>query len=125
MTTYYSIHAYDQESKYHRGEDRIKDGKLYTTFEKACDEIETKIQSHIEYFNSSEEHEVFQPPNREEMKRNMGKYVQYYESQTCWLWVIRKWEVVEQQKPIGKCWYCGDEGQELVKDGMCILCSLK
>lgn len=26
---------------------------------------------------------------------------------------------------IGKCWYCGDENQELVKDGMCLLCSLK
>lgn len=93
MTTYYSIHAYDQESKYHRGEDRIENGKLYATFEKACDEIEKRIHAHIEYFNSEEEEEVFQSPNREEMKRKMSKYVHYYETSTLWLWVISKWEV--------------------------------
>lgn len=93
MTTYYSIHAYDQESKYFAGEDRIHDGKLYTTFEKACDVIETKIQSHIQYFNSSEEEEEFKPPNREEMKQKMGTYVHYYETQAGWLWVISKWDV--------------------------------
>jgi len=80
MATFYSIHAYDQESKYFSGEDRIKNGKLYTTFEKACEEIERRIQSHIEFFNSWEENEVFQPPNREEMKGKMGKFVNYYES---------------------------------------------
>lgn len=93
MATFYSIHAYDQESKYYAGEDRINDGKLYTTFERACEVIERKIQAHIEYFNSSEEEQVFQPPNREEMKRKMGKYVHYYETLTGWLWVISKWEV--------------------------------
>jgi len=93
MATFYSIHAYDQESKYYHGEDRINDGKLYETFEKACDVIERKIQAHIEYFNSSEEEEVFRAPNREEMKRKMTKYVHYYETSTLWLWVISKWEV--------------------------------
>ena len=126
MATYYSIHAYDQESQYYRGEDRINNGKLYVTFEQACDAIEKKIQSHIEYFNSSEEEEVFRPPNREEMKQKMGKYVHYYETSTIWLWVISKWEVVEEKKKvIGKCWYCGDLEQTLNKDGMCLLCSLK
>ena len=97
MATFYSIHAYDQESKYFSGEDRINDGKLYTTFEKACDMIERKIQSHIEFFNSGEENQVFQPPNREEMRKRMGgfKYVHYYETMAGWLWVISKWEVVE------------------------------
>lgn len=93
MTTYYSIHAYDQDSHSQCGEDRIDDGKLYTTFEKACDVIETEIQAHIEYFNSSEEEETFQPPNREKMKQNMGRYAHYYESRAGWLWVISKWEV--------------------------------
>jgi hypothetical protein len=32
---------------------------------------------------------------------------------------------MELRGSIGKCWYCGDENQELVKDGMCMLCSLK
>lgn len=122
MTTYYSIHAYDQESKYFAGEDRINDGKLYTTFENVCGVIERKIQSHIEYFNSSEEEEEFKPPNREEMKQKMGKYVHYYETKAGWLWVIRKWKV---EKVIGKCWHCGDEGQELVSDGTCWYCSTK
>lgn len=97
MATFYSIHAYDQESKYYAGEDRVNDGILYTTFEKACDVIERKIQAHIEYFNSEEEVEVFRPPNREEMRHKMGKgkYVHYYETSVLWLWVISKWEVVE------------------------------
>ncbi len=95
MATFYSIHAYDRESKYYAGEDRINDGKLYTTFEKACDVIERKIQAQIEYFNCEEENEVFQPPNREEMKKRMGgfKYVNYYETNVGWIWVISKWEV--------------------------------
>lgn len=93
MATFYSIHAYDQESRYYAGEDRINNGKLYTTFEKACEEIEKNIQAHIEYFNSSEQEQVFEPPNREEMKTKMGKYVHYYETMTGWLWVISKWEV--------------------------------
>lgn len=128
MATYYSIHAYDQESKYNSGEDRVDDGKLYTTFEQACDAIEEKIQSHIEYFKSyeGEEEEVFQPPNREEMKQKMDKYVHYYKSQVDWMWVISKWEVVvEAKKNVGKCWYCGVEGQEIFKHGMCWICSLK
>ena len=97
MTTFYSIHAYDQESRYFPGEDRINDGKLYTTFAKACEVIEMKIRTHIEYFNSEEENEVFRAPNREDMKKRMdtGTYVHYYETQAGWLWVISKWEVVE------------------------------
>ncbi len=90
MTTFYSIHAYDQDT----GEDRINSGKLYTSFEKACEEIEKRIQAHIDYFNSEEEEEVFRAPNREEMKRKMTKYVHYYETNAGWLWVISKWEVV-------------------------------
>lgn len=97
MATFYSIHAYDQESRYHAGEDRINDGKLYTTFEKACEEIEKRIQAHIEYFNSEEENEVFYPPNREDKEKYISKrpYVHYYESIAGWLWVIKKWEVVD------------------------------
>lgn len=91
MATFYSIHAYDQDT----GEDRINSGKLYTSFEKACEEIEKRIQAHIDYFNSEEEEEVFRAPNREEMKRKMTKYVHYYETGTLWLWVISKWEVVD------------------------------
>jgi len=93
MATFYSIHAYDQESRHHAGEDRINNGKLYTTFEKACEEIEKEIQAHIKYFNTEEEKEVFRAPNREEMKKKMGKYVHYYETSVLWLWVISKWEV--------------------------------
>lgn len=100
MATFYSIHAYDQESKYYHGEDRIHCGKLYITFEKACEVIERKIQAHIEYFNSEEEVEVFRPPNRDEMKRkmDMSAHVHYYETYLLWLWVISKWEV-EEEKP--------------------------
>lgn len=95
MTTFYSIRAYDQESRYHAGEDRINNGKLYTTFDKACEEIEKKIQDHIKYFNSAGENEVFRAPNRENMKERLGKHtdVHYYETDVLWLWVISKWEV--------------------------------
>ena len=95
MTTFYSIHAYDRESKYYAGEDRIYNSTLYTTFEKAGEEIEKRIQAHVEYFNSEEENEVFVPPNREEMRQRIGKgkYVHYYETNAGWLWVISKWEV--------------------------------
>jgi ribosome-associated translation inhibitor RaiA len=101
MTTLYSIHAYDQESKYYHGEDRINDGKLYATFDNACEVIERKIQAHIEHFNSEEEEEVFRAPNREEMERKIskGKFVHYYETSVLWLWVISKWEVVVEEKP--------------------------
>ena len=97
MATYYSIQAYDQESLHHAGEDRINNGKLYTTFEKACEEIEKNIKAHIEEFNSSEEEEeeVFRAPNREKLKQKMTKYVHYYKTNTHWLWVISKCEVVD------------------------------
>ena len=97
MATFYSIHAYDQESRYNAGEDRINNGKLYTTFDKACEEIEKRIQAHIKYFNSEEYNEVFRGPNREEMERKLGKHidVHYYETDTLWLWVISKWDVEE------------------------------
>jgi hypothetical protein len=100
MTTFYSIHAYDQDSHYHRGEDRINNGILYMNFEKACDVIEKKIQAHIDYFKGEEYDEVFTEPNREEMKKKMGKYVHYYETQAGWLWVISKWETVVEENKI-------------------------
>ena len=97
MTTFYSIHAYEQESRYNAGEDRINDGNLYTTFDKACEEIEKKIQDHIKYFNDSDGEEVFRAPNREEMERKIGKgkYVHYYETDTIWLFVIQVWHVAD------------------------------
>ncbi len=96
MATFYSIHAYDQESTRHRGDDRINDGKLYTTFEKACDAIEKAIEDYIEHWNNHESDtpEEFEPPNREEMETTR-RYVHYYECNSGWLWVIRKWKVVE------------------------------
>ena len=90
MATFYSIHAYDQESRYHAEEDRINNGKLYATFEKACEEIETKILDHIKEYDR-----VFEPPNREDKEKYIRKrpYVHYYECESGWLWVIKKWEV--------------------------------
>jgi hypothetical protein len=99
MATFYSIHVYDQESTRHIGEDRINDGKLYTTFEKACDAIEKAIGDYIEYWNNHESDtpEEFTPPNREKMEKAFVgfKYVHYYECNSGWLWVIRKMTVVE------------------------------
>ena len=93
MTYFYSIHAYDQESNYNSGEDKINNGKLYTTFEKACEEIEKRIHRHIDEFHRVFTNKiVFQPPDREKMRG--FKYVHYYETPlTGWLWVIQKWEV--------------------------------
>ena len=102
MTYFYSIHAYDQESNYNSGEDKINNGKLYTTFEKACEEIERKIQDYMDEFHRVFTNKlVFQPPDREKIKTRMRmwKYVHYYEIPlTGWLWVISKWEV-EEEKP--------------------------
>jgi hypothetical protein len=89
MTTFYSIHAYDKDSRYHAGEDMVDNGKLYTSFERACDEIEKRIRIHVE---SSEE---FEPPDREELRRNVDTYIHWPYSPlgAGRLWVISKWEV--------------------------------
>ncbi len=101
MTTFYSIHAYNPESR-NPGEDKIHDGILYTTFEKACEAINKKIDFYIEYWNNHESDtpEEFKVPNVEEMKKDIEKrkYVNYYECDSGWVWVIRKWEV-EEEKP--------------------------
>ena len=118
MTTYYSIHAYDQNSHYHADEDLVDNHILYKTFERACDAIEERIR----YYESE-----FEPPNREDKARYISKrpYVHYYEASGGFLFVISKMTVEEEKKNIGKCWYCGDLEQTLNKDGMCLLCSLK
>lgn len=99
MATFYAIHAYDQESKYHSDEDKIDNQKLYTTFEKACDAIEKKIGDYIEYWNNHESDtpEEFEPPNREDKAKYIAKrpYVHYHECNSGWLWVISKMTVEE------------------------------
>ena len=99
MTVLYSIHAYDTNYMCHQGDDKINTGILYTTFEKACDAIEKKIDFYIEYWNNHESSspEEFEPPNREEMKKKMEVCIElkYYKCHSAWIWVIRKWEVCE------------------------------
>ena len=94
MSVFYSIHAYDQESRYRAAEDRIDNGILYTTFEQACDAIEKKIQAHIDDVKMLE---VYVQPNREEKKKEIDdkSYVHYYESVLLRLFVIRNWKVAE------------------------------
>lgn len=97
MVVFYSIHAYDEKTRYSSNEDRIDEGILYQTFEQACEAIEKRIKKHIEYLNCPEEQEVYKQPNREEMKRklDMGRHLDYYESVACRMFVISKWEVCE------------------------------
>lgn len=97
MAVFYSIHAYDQESHYHRGENKIDNRTLYPSFRKACDMIEKEIKRYIACFNGPDQVEVFKQPNREEMKRQIDikKYVHYYETQAGWLWVISEWKIAE------------------------------
>lgn len=89
MTTFYSIHAYDQESRHHAEEDKVDNGKLYATFERACDEIEKRIRAQLE------PSDVYESPNREELKQKLHTYVHwpYSSLDGRWLWVISKWEV--------------------------------
>lgn len=98
MSVFYSIHAYDQESN-SPDEDKIADGTLYRTFEKACKVINKKIEFYIEYWNSHESDtpEEFKVPNMEEMKNDIqfSKYVNYYKCKSGWLWMIIKNQVVE------------------------------
>lgn len=84
MSTYYTIHCYDQESKYHCGEDLIDNHILYKTFDRACDALEERIR----YYESE-----FESPNREEKAKYLSKrpYVHYYE--TDFLFVISKMTV--------------------------------
>lgn len=106
MTTFYSIHVYDQNATDEVNQDRINNKKLYTTFEKACDDMDKKIKWHIDYWNDHDDdgenferptRHVFEQPNREEKKEEISKstYVHYYQCESGWLWVICKWEVVE------------------------------
>lgn len=124
MATYYTIHCY----RAYTGEDIMDSYDLYPTFDMACDAIEGYIRLHIELWNErhpTQKDEGKMPDRKEISGRFMGNFIHYYEAMSERLFVIFKMKVVEQKKPIGKCWYCGDEGQELVKDGMCLLCSLK
>jgi hypothetical protein len=102
MTTFYSIHAYNPESR-NPGEDKIHDGILYKGFEKACEAIHEKIDFYIEYWNNHESDtpEEFEVPNVEEMKKDIEKrkYVNYYECDSGWVWVIRKWDVSKSEEP--------------------------
>lgn len=124
MATYYTIHCF----KAYTEEEVLGSYDLYPTFEMACDAIEEHIRRHIESWNDRhpDEQDEGDMPDRKEMFASfVGNYLHYYEAQSERLFVICKRKVVEQKKPIGKCWYCGDEGQELVKDGMCMLCAMK
>ena len=89
MTTYYTIHCYDQNSHYHADEDLVDNHILYKTFDRACDAIEERIR----YYESE-----FPSPNREEKAKFLSKrqYVHYYE--TDFLFVISKM-TVEEEKP--------------------------
>lgn len=91
MATYYTIHCYDQESKYHVDEDLINNHILYNTFERACEAIEERIR----YYDSD-----FQSPNREDKAKYISKspYVHYYEANAGVLFVISKM-TVEEEKP--------------------------
>lgn len=124
MATYYTIHCY----KPYTAEDIMDSYDLYPTFDMACDAIDEHIRRHIEFWNDchpDEQDEGVMPDRKEMFASFVGNYLHYYEAQSERLFVICKRKIVEQKKPIGKCWYCGDEGQELVTDGICLLCSLK
>lgn len=86
MATFYSIHAYDQNTC--DGDDLLNTKVLYSTFEKACDAIEKEIQLRTE---------KFEPPNFMDLMRqiNMGRYVHYYETEDGTLFVINKWNVAD------------------------------
>lgn len=79
MATFYTIHAYDQESG--RGDDLIEYQYLYTTFDKACDAIECEIHD-----------KNFERPDRTEMSQYLKtrNYVHYYEDEHGVLFVIGK-----------------------------------
>jgi hypothetical protein len=101
----YSIHAYDPESTYHSGQDRINNGTRYATFETACAEIEKRIEAHTQFYANFERaydnidkwSEALQLPNRDKKKQIIAreKYVNYHQCILGWVWVIKKWEVVE------------------------------
>jgi hypothetical protein len=79
MATFYTIHAYDQESG--RGDDLIEYQYLYTTFDKACDAIEEEIHD-----------ENFRRPDRTKMWEYLEthNYIHYYEDQHGVLFVVAK-----------------------------------
>jgi len=89
MTTFYSIHVYDQESKYHVDEDLVDNHILYKSFDRACEAIEERIRYYEIEFTS---------PNREDKAKYISKrpYVHYYENG--FLFVISKM-TVEEEKP--------------------------
>ncbi len=76
MTTFYSIHAYNPESR-NPGEDKIHDGILYTTFEKACDAMNKMI---LDYIAQMDWIVVFDEPDREPLRKEieMQEWTRYY-----------------------------------------------
>lgn len=77
MATFYSIHAFDED-------DMDNDSgyfDLYSTFDKACDAMDKKILEMLkEYDRVVISDFVFDPPDREELKKEIEKnnWVRYY-----------------------------------------------
>ena len=99
MATYYTIHCYDQESRYHSDVDLIDNCTLYSTFENARRAIEEEILLFIEEYNdkrdpNTDKEEVFVKPNITSL-RSYEKYCHYYEMQNGYLFTICRMTVEE------------------------------
>ena len=85
MTTFYSIHAHDQQSHYHAEQDLIENHTLYPSFDKACDAVDRYIRDMIDDYKQ---------PDRDVLILRFDKYryIHYYEiDDSGILCVISKW----------------------------------
>lgn len=90
MTTYYTIHAYDQLSEHL--DEMIRNYTLYKSFKDARDALEKEIHKIIQQYYS-EGKEVFERPDITGIQGDR-KYCVYYETSEH-VFTIRKWTVAE------------------------------
>ncbi len=90
MTFFYKIEAYHQGDR--DSDDVLNSYDLYTTFEKACDAIDTEIRTLVNSYNQHYDPIVYTPPTRETMKTDW-RCIEYYElafPDACYVFLIKK-----------------------------------
>jgi hypothetical protein len=97
MTTFYSIHAYNQESYCHADKDLINNYLLYSTFEDAIEAIEEVIIYYAKRCGLEDE-VAFPVKMKEYIKKSFEKYdanyMNYFEFEDGRLFVIARHSVV-------------------------------
>jgi len=103
MADYYTIHFYSQESRC-PGEDLLKSYVLYPTFDNAVKALDEVIKREIDCYNLRIAEKLeFRPPTKKELQEDEERikhrrFLNYYEMENGYMFVIRKMSVMEEKK---------------------------